>query len=125
MSVFSQNIMLRGEVRRNDQEVIDYYNIELLSLSPDTIIIFGGTYLTPHFRIPENLDSSTLIRISSMGYETQYKNIGESQDTLGIDIGVIYLKPLPFELSELVVTGKMPHLKLKMVILLLMYQIRC
>ncbi|WP_101690435.1 outer membrane beta-barrel family protein [Dysgonomonas massiliensis] len=112
-SMFSQKVILNGEVRRSDQKIIDYYSIELLTLIPDTTVIFGEAYSTPNFKISENLNNPVLIRISSMGYQTQYKEINQNQDTLSIDIGIIYLKPLPFELSEFIVTGKRPPLKIK------------
>ena len=111
--LYSQKIIFSGEVRHSDGVGLDYFNIELLTLTPDTTVVFGQTYLTSRFSISEDFDNIVLMRVSSMGFQTEYIELKRPQNSSSIDVGVIQMKPSAYNLAELVVTGKKPTVKMK------------
>ena len=103
-SIYSQTVA--GKIVDESNQPIEFANIVCLSL-PDSTFIYGTiSDQDGKFTIPEN-SSKGILRISSVGYATTYK---ECKDR---NIGTILLHSDTQLLGEVVVKGNLPVTRMK------------
>ena len=112
--LFSQKTEIVGQVKSIQEEVLEYYNVELLDLSGnDTVVISGLTSIVPSFELTVPLTPSLFLRVSSLGYKTKLIKLDYASYLPKVNLGVILITPSPLALQEVVVEGNRPTIRMK------------
>lgn len=110
--VYSQNLQIHGSVRLEDNSDDFYYNLLIYTLSPDTVLVSGGSFQTKDFKITIPTQNLYLIRLSAMGYQTKDIMI-KSDHVSTLDLGELELVAVPISLGSVTITAKQPIVKMK------------
>ena len=102
----AQNFSIQGTVTDANQQPIELGNIILLSVK-DSSIIKGDVFLSGQFKITGISESTTLLKITSLGFEDYFQSINKNETDTLIDIGVVQLKTNT-NLKEVEVVSKLP-----------------
>lgn len=96
---------IRGTVRDNDSNPIEFANVALYSISDSSLIAGTITNREGHFSLSNDYNSDAYLQISFIGYETKMVEAANEQR--------ITLLPETTELGELVVNGDMPRIRVR------------
>ncbi len=96
---------IRGTVRDNDSNPIEFANVALYSISDSSLIAGTITNREGHFSLSNDYNSDAYLQISFIGYETKMVEAANEQP--------ITLLPETTELGELVVNGDMPRIRVR------------
>lgn len=110
--VYSQNLQIHGSVRLEDNSGDFYYNLLIYTLTPDTVLVSGGSFQTKDFKITIPTQNLYLIRLSAMGYQTKDIMI-KSDHVSTLDLGELELVAVPISLGSVTITAKQPIVKMK------------
>lgn len=104
LELFAQAVV--GKLVDEKEQALPYANVVLLSL-PDSLFVAGTVSVQDGSFHLDQKEKNSLLRISSIGYETLYLPVGRS------DMGVIQLKPDARQLGEVEVKADLPKVRLK------------
>ena len=96
---------ISGRLVDEQNQPLQYANIVLLSLPDSTFVSGTISDEMGDFRLPKD-EKGKLVRISSVGYNTLYKEVAES-------LGIIPMKPDAQLLGEVVVKANLPVTRTK------------
>jgi hypothetical protein len=105
-NVQSQN-RIKGEVLSNNNR-LDYFIIEVLK-QDSTIVqreVFDDNKSIFMMEIPRSYSDTILLRISSLGYQSEITHINGLQDKNVVDVGKVHLKAIM--LNEVEIVAKLP-----------------
>ena len=105
MAASVQAQAISGKLVDEQNQPLAYANVVLLSLPDSTFVSGTTTDEKGDFRLTPN-ERGKLIRISSVGYLTLYKEIADN-------LGVVSMKPDAQLLGEVVVKGNLPITRAK------------
>ena len=99
------NAQIKGVVSDLDNNPIEFANVAVYSLPDSTLITGTTTDKSGAFLLDEDNSADKLLRVSFIGYETQTLPAKPEQE--------IYLKSDATMLSEVVVNGDLPRIRLR------------
>ncbi|KQC00674.1 TonB-dependent receptor domain-containing protein [Pedobacter sp. Hv1] len=95
----------------NTQTPIAYAVVELLKSSDSTLVAHSYTDTAGSYHILANSNSSLLLRVSGLGYQSYTTKIEQGEES--VEVPKIYLKVAIHQLKEIAVSGNRPLIQRK------------
>lgn len=112
LAIQAQTHPLSGEVLDPEAKPLVFASVLLLNPADSTLQFYGITNQEGHFDIKNIKENKYLLQISSMGYQTLYRNISVPVKA-GNTLGTLVLESAPVDVGEVKVVGERVPLAIK------------